>query len=76
MDKMPIIKHPVHARFLLPLYYDYIKNELPKICEESGANYEEESKKAIESAMVIGDQFWDQMERGLNLLRERFGPQD
>lgn len=73
MDKKPALKHAAEARFLLPLYYDYIENELPKICQETGANYEQESQKALESAMALGDQFWDQLERGLTLLKERFG---
>lgn len=72
MDDMPKIAHPQEARFILPLYYEDIKNELPKICEESGANYEEESKKAIESAMILGDAYWTKLDRGLTLLSQRF----
>ncbi len=71
MTKKAPLKHPAEARFLLPLYYAYIENELPKICKESGADYEEESKKIIEGAMLIGDEFWDQLQRGIKLLNEK-----
>jgi hypothetical protein len=73
MANKEALKHPAEARFLLPLYYSYIENELPKICKKNGANYEEESKKVLEAAMIIGDAFWDQLGRGIKLLNERFG---
>lgn len=72
MAKKTALKHPREARFLLPIYYDYIKKELPRICKETGANYEEESKKMIESGMKMGDAIWDQLDRGLKLIKERF----
>lgn len=67
-----MVNHPKEARFLLPLYYNYIENELPKICEETGADYQQESRKIIESAMQVGDAVWDRLSRGLTLLEERF----
>ncbi len=65
-------KHPKEARYFLPIFYEYINNELPKICKEEGLDYEEESKKVLQAAMQFGDAFWDKLDLGLKLLQARF----
>lgn len=57
MNKEPL-KHPREARILLPLFYDSIKKLSKK-----------ETDEMIETAMLIGDSFWDELDRGLKLIK-------